>query len=66
MTLTAGMKAALRGHGDPGVPVHLGMMRALAARGLVRAAQPGWGCRLWSCWPLTAEGEAARATLEEA
>lgn len=66
MTLTAGMNRALRGHGDPGVLVHLGMMRALAARGLVIARAPGQGCRLWSCWPLTPAGEAARAALEDA
>ena len=61
--LTPGLERELLKHGDWNAIPHLGLMRALAARGLVTAKYPAVGCRLWSCWPLTLEGEATRATL---
>jgi hypothetical protein len=60
--LSPTLSAALRSWGEDGT-VHLAHARALATRGLVRDAQPGIGCRLPSCWPLTVEGRVLQAEL---
>lgn len=60
--LSPPLTAALRSWGE-GHTINLAHARALAARGLVRDAQPGMGCRLPSCWPLTDEGRRLRDQL---
>jgi hypothetical protein len=61
--LTAAQRAQLLAHGT-GVSPRLGTLRALARLGLVTEQQPGWDCRMWSCWPLTLEGRRVKAELE--
>ena len=60
--LSPTLETALTAWGEQGT-VHLGHARALAVRGLVRDAQPGIGCRLPGCWPLSDEGRRLRDEL---